>query len=52
MREAREAIIEDQFPAFTCRFFKTLYKEQSKYPQWAIDALKSVGIDLLEAVNG
>jgi hypothetical protein len=49
MGGARKAIKEDEYPMFVKDFFDTLYHgDRLKYPQWAIDALKTVGIDLLE----
>ena len=49
MGGAREAIKEDQYPKFVKEFFHTLYHgDMLQYPRWAIDALKTVGIDLLE----
>jgi len=49
MKEVREAIKRDQYPQFVQHFFRTLYHgDQSVYPQWAVDALRGVGIDLLE----
>lgn len=47
MKRVRQAIIEDRYPAFLKEFFATLYEEKSKYPKWAIGALKGVGVDLL-----
>jgi queuine/archaeosine tRNA-ribosyltransferase len=48
MRLAREAIIEDRYPQFVKDFFSKLYdKDKDKYPKWAVDALKGVGVDLL-----
>ena len=48
MRKAREAIVEGRYPAFLKYYFDTLYGgEKQKYPAWAIDALRGVGIDLL-----
>ncbi|KAI0393004.1 Queuine tRNA-ribosyltransferase [Xylariaceae sp. FL0594] len=49
MREARDAIIADQYPAFLRRFFADLYPDNHKadYPKWAVDALRGVGVDLL-----
>ncbi|KAI9779229.1 MAG: hypothetical protein M1839_007481 [Geoglossum umbratile] len=49
MRSARTAIIEDQFPRFLKRFFKKLYGESENYPDWAVNALKKVNVDLLAA---
>lgn len=49
MSGIRTAIIEDQYPAFLKIYFSTLYaSDKSKYPQWAVDALRGVGVDLLE----
>jgi len=49
MHQAREAIKEDEYPKFVKTFFSTLYHgDTSQYPHWAVDALKSVGIDLLD----
>lgn len=47
MGSARQAILEDQFPAFLHKFFGDLYGDKSKSPQWVIDALRGVGVDLL-----
>jgi queuine/archaeosine tRNA-ribosyltransferase len=48
MRLAREAIIEDRYPQFVKDFFSKLYSgEKEKLPRWAVDALRSVGVDLL-----
>jgi tRNA-guanine family transglycosylase len=46
MRVAREAILEDRYPAFVKDFFGKLYDEKSKYPDWAVTALRGVGVDL------
>ncbi|RSM14242.1 Queuine tRNA-ribosyltransferase catalytic subunit [Fusarium oligoseptatum] len=46
MRQIREAVIEDRFPAFVRQFFAWLYPEKTDYPEWAVGALKGVGIDL------
>ncbi|KAL2005889.1 hypothetical protein VTN00DRAFT_10382 [Thermoascus crustaceus] len=47
MGSARQAIIEDRYPAFLRDFFWKLYPDKSKIPEWAIGALRSVGVDLL-----
>ncbi|ROT41785.1 queuine tRNA-ribosyltransferase [Sodiomyces alkalinus F11] len=47
MKQVRQSIIEDRFPAFLRQFFSDLYDDKSKYPEWAVDALKRVGVDLL-----
>ncbi|XP_053226764.1 queuine tRNA-ribosyltransferase catalytic subunit 1 isoform X2 [Podarcis raffonei] len=46
MHSIRESIIEQRFPQFVQDFMKTMYGNISSYPQWAIDALTSVGIIL------
>ncbi|KAI0011265.1 Queuine tRNA-ribosyltransferase [Xylariaceae sp. FL0662B] len=46
MREVRSAIIADRFLAFLRQFFANLYPDKTKYPEWAIDALRGVGVDL------
>jgi queuine tRNA-ribosyltransferase len=48
MKQAREAILQDRYPAFVKAFFRRMYPEKEQLPQWAIDALRGVGIDLLE----
>jgi queuine/archaeosine tRNA-ribosyltransferase len=48
MKNVREAIIEDRYPAFLKKFFGNLYSDKSNYPQWAVGALREVGVDLLE----
>lgn len=49
MAKAREAIMEDQYPKFVKHFFYGWYQgDKSKYPVWAIDALRVVGVDILE----
>ncbi|KAL2281596.1 hypothetical protein FJTKL_11493 [Diaporthe vaccinii] len=48
MRGVREAIIADRFPAFIRDFFARLYPDRSQYPDWAVDALQGVGVDLMQ----
>ncbi|KAK9375684.1 tRNA-guanine(15) transglycosylase-like protein [Lipomyces chichibuensis] len=49
MRAARQAIIRDEFPSFIKDFFATLHGgNKEKFPQWAVDALRTVNIDLLD----
>ena len=49
MRQIRESIIEDRFPRFLKMYFSKLYAgDKDKYPTWAVDALRGVGVDLLE----
>jgi queuine/archaeosine tRNA-ribosyltransferase len=47
MNNVRQAIIEDRYPVFLKEFFAKLYADKSKYPEWAVNALKGVGVDLL-----
>lgn len=47
MASARQAIIEDRFPAFLREFYAKLYGDKSKYPAWIVSALRGVGVDLL-----
>ncbi|KAF5855856.1 hypothetical protein ETB97_008302 [Aspergillus alliaceus] len=47
MGAARQAILEDRFPAFLRDFFSKLYGEKSKYPEWVVGALRGVGVDLM-----
>lgn len=48
MRRVREAILADRYPAFLREFFAKLYDDKSKYPEWAVTALRGVGVDLLD----
>jgi len=45
MRAVRESIQEDRFPKFVRQFFTDMFPD-GDYPQWAMDALDSVGIHL------
>jgi queuine tRNA-ribosyltransferase len=48
MRLVREAIMQDRYPQFIMDFFSKLYNgEKERYPIWAVDALRGVGVDLL-----
>jgi len=48
MRMVRESILQDRFPRFCKDFFGKLYKlQKERYPNWAVDALRSVGVDLM-----
>ncbi|KAF2877290.1 queuine tRNA-ribosyltransferase [Massariosphaeria phaeospora] len=48
MRRARDAILQDRYPAFVREFFAALYAgDRGKYPEWAVVALRGVGVDLL-----
>lgn len=46
MAGARDAILRDQFPEYIRKFFAA-YFGQDPYPKWCVDALRSVGVDLL-----
>jgi queuine tRNA-ribosyltransferase catalytic subunit len=45
MGKVRAAVAEDRYPAFVRHFFRE-YVPGKPAPQWALDALRSVGIDL------
>ena len=47
MGGAREAIINGTFPQYLKDFFATYYGDGG-YPEWCVNALRSVGVDLLE----
>ena len=52
MRRVRAAIVDDQYPAFLHAYFRKLYGgDVSKVPGWAVTALRSVGVDLLEELE-
>eukprot|EP00127_Corallochytrium_limacisporum_P004146 Clim_evm91s157 gene=Clim_evmTU91s157 len=46
MKDLRESISRDEFPQFVQEFMLQQFPKKN-YPQWAIDALKSVNITLL-----
>ncbi|KAF2236935.1 Queuine tRNA-ribosyltransferase [Viridothelium virens] len=49
MNEVREAILEDRYPQFLKDYFRRMHAgNREKYPVWAVDALKGVGVNLLE----
>ncbi|BCS30388.1 tRNA-ribosyltransferase family protein [Aspergillus puulaauensis] len=48
MGRVRQAILDDQFPAFLKGFFLKLYGEKTKIPAWVVGALQGVGVCLLE----
>lgn len=51
MGQVRDAILADRYPEYLKRFFKTYFGDKG-YPKWSVDALKSVGVDLLEGIEG
>jgi queuine tRNA-ribosyltransferase catalytic subunit len=50
MGAARDAILKGEFPGYLRSFFRTYYGETG-YPRWIVDALQSVGVDLLEGIQ-
>jgi len=48
MREARRAIVEDRYPTFLRGWFLRRFGTRGDMPLWVIDALRGVGVDLLE----
>ena len=48
MRRTRTAIKEDRYPDFARQFFKDYFPGKTP-PEWAVDAMESVGIDLNES---
>lgn len=50
MQAARAAIIEDRYPEFLQQYFRKLYGGAwEKVPQWAVTALRGVGVDLVDS---
>ncbi|KAK4054295.1 hypothetical protein OIO90_003528 [Microbotryomycetes sp. JL221] len=47
MSKARAAILKDEFPQYLINFFAKFFGSKDQYPSWAVDALQSVGVDLL-----
>ncbi|KAL4073889.1 tRNA-guanine(15) transglycosylase-like protein [Scleroderma citrinum] len=47
MGYARDAIIEERFPDYLRTFFANYFGNQG-YPEWCVNALRSVGVDLLD----
>lgn len=47
MGGAREAIVNGTFPEYLKTFFAGYFGEAG-YPEWCVNALRSVGVDLLE----
>ena len=48
MQRLRESILKGRFPEFVVDFMNRLYPDKC-FDQWAVDALKSVNIDLNES---
>ena len=53
MGKVRDAIISGTFPEFLRSFFATYFGGESGpgYPRWCVDALRSVGVDILEGLQ-
>lgn len=47
MGRVRDAIIADQYPSFLTQFFKERYGDLGNVPDWAVTALKGVGVKLI-----
>jgi len=47
MGRAREAILAGTFPQYLKTFFAKYFGDAG-YPEWCVNALRSVGVDLLE----
>lgn len=48
MSQIRGAIIQDRYPAFLKHYFNILYAgDKTKYPDWVVEALRGVGVDIL-----
>ena len=47
LRRARQAILNDEYPRFLRNHFHKMFKGQKDlYPEWAVDALKGVNVDI------
>ena len=46
MRDVREAVTRDEFPQFVKKFFAERFPDKKDYPEWAVNALKAVNVDL------
>ena len=51
MGRARDAIIKGTFPEYLKSFFAEYFGDVG-YTRWCVDALRSVGVDLLEGREG
>lgn len=50
MGRIREAVVQDRYPEFLRGYFDKMYGgEKQKIPSWAVEALKGVGVDLMES---
>jgi queuine tRNA-ribosyltransferase catalytic subunit len=51
MGRARDAIIDGTYPDYIKSFFAEYFGDRG-YPEWCVNALRSVGVDLLEGKEG
>ena len=47
MGRARDAILKGRFPDYLRSFFADYFGDAG-YPEWCVNSLRSVGVDLLE----
>jgi queuine tRNA-ribosyltransferase catalytic subunit len=47
MGQARDSIVNGTFPSYLRKFFADYFGDVG-YPEWSVNALRSVGVDLLE----
>ena len=47
MGQARDSIMNGTFPTYLRQFFAS-YFGNTCYPEWCVNALRSVGVDLME----
>jgi len=50
MGGARDAILEGRFPEYLRSFFRDYFGDAG-YPEWCVNALRSVGVDLMEGLD-
>jgi queuine tRNA-ribosyltransferase len=50
MGGTRNAIMSGRFPDYLRSFFDNYFGDMG-YPQWCVNALRSVGVDMLEGKN-
>ena len=50
MGRARDAIMAGTFPDYLRSFFVGYFGDTA-YPRWCVDALRSVGVDILEGLD-
>lgn len=48
MKNIREAIKKDEYPSWIKTFFHNYFGDKTKYPEWSVNALNSVGVNLME----